>query len=122
MTSAVKASGATVEDPAGCFEAVFVPCGSPLFAATGSITFTSNGATFTATVAPGSTVEEFESFHAIDYSFDLQLDVNGGTRRFKHVTGSLSLRYVTGLQTGISCGADCGKIFDGGILTGSIER
>jgi len=30
--------------------------------------------------------------------------------------------YVTGLQRGISRGADCGKIFNGGILTGSIEH
>ena len=114
---------ASVEDPPGCFEDFFVPCNSsPRFAAAGSITFTSHGASFTGTVAAGSWVTESDSVHAISYSFGLQLDVSGGTRRFKNVTGSLSLSYTTGLMTGIGCGADCGKIFDGGTLTGSIER
>jgi hypothetical protein len=114
---------ASVEWPPDCFATFFVPCGSPKFAATGSITFTTgSGASFTGTVAPGSWVVENEAYFAIQYTFGLQLDVGGGTRRFKHMTGSLSLSYASGLQAGIGCGSDCGKIFDGGDLTGSVTH
>jgi hypothetical protein len=114
---------ASVEDPPGCFETNFIPCNSsPRFDVSGSITFTSHGASFTGTVAPGSWVTESDSVHAISYSFSLQLDVGGGTRRFKNIVGSLSLSYTSGLMTGIGCGTDCGKVFDGGTLTGTIEH
>jgi len=36
----------------------------------------------------------------IDYSFGLNLEVTGGTWRFKHATGSLSLAYNTHTQLG----------------------
>ena len=121
LTTNHEVLDASVEDPPGCFETNFVPCNSsPRFAVTGSITFTSHGASLTATTAPGSWVTESDSVHAISYQFGLQLDVSGGTRRFKNTSGSLSLSYTTGLMTGIGCGTDCGKIFDGGTLTGSV--
>jgi hypothetical protein len=53
LTTSHEVLDATVEWPAGCFATFFVPCKSPRFAATGSITFASKGASYTATVAPG---------------------------------------------------------------------
>jgi hypothetical protein len=111
---------ASVEWPAGCFATFFVPCNSPRFAAGGSITFTSKGASFTTTVAPGSWVVESEAYLSISYSFGLNLDITSGTRRFKHATGSLSLSYMTQLLLGIGCGPYCGQHLDDGTLTGSI--
>ncbi|HEX6700831.1 MAG TPA: hypothetical protein VF101_08885 [Gaiellaceae bacterium] len=115
---------ASVEDPPGCFETNFVPCNSsPRFVANGSITFTTNnGASFTGTVQPGSWVTGSDTVHVIQYNFGLDLAVTDGTRRFKHVTGSsLSLSYASVITIGApGCGTDCGKIFDGGTLTGSI--
>jgi hypothetical protein len=112
---------ASVESPAGCFETFFVPCNSPRFAATGSITFTSNGASLTTTVEPGSWVTESDAFFVIEYDFGLNLAVDGGTKRFKHATGSLSLSYAANNQLGgPGCGTDCGKSFDGGTLTGTV--
>ena len=125
VTTSHEVLDASVEDPPGCFEAFFVPCNSsPRFVATGSVTFTSNnGASFTGTVAPGSWVIESDTVHVIEYDFDLKLDVSGGTRRFKHVTGSLDLSYGSRIVIGApGCGTDCGKIFDGGTLTGTIEH
>jgi hypothetical protein len=112
---------ASVEDPPGCFETFFVPCNSPRFVVTGSITFTSKGASITGTVGPGSWVVESDAFSAIDYPFSLNLELGDGTKRFKHVTGSLSLSYNTEEMLR-GCGADCGKHFDGGTFTGTIEH
>ncbi|TML65879.1 MAG: hypothetical protein E6G22_01275 [Actinobacteria bacterium] len=112
---------ASVEAPAGCFAAFLVPCQSPRFAVTGSVTFTSDkGASITGTVAPGSWVVEADAFPSTGYTFDLTLELSGGTRRFKHLTGSLSLSYQSQDQIGIGCGFDCGKNLDFGTLTGSI--
>ena len=124
LTTNHEVLDASVEDPPGCFETFFVPCGSPEFVVTGSITFTSaNGASITGTVGPGSWVTENDTFHVVDYGFGLNLQLGDGTKRFKHVTGSLSLSYDSGVQLGgIGCGADCGKIFDGGTFTGTIEH
>jgi hypothetical protein len=115
---------ASVEWPAGCFAELFVPCNSPRFAVTGSVTFTSsNGASLTTTVGPGSWVVESDAYFVIEYDFGLDLDVTGGTKRFKHATGSLSLAYAARDQLGgIGCGTDCGKSFDGGTLTGTLEH
>jgi hypothetical protein len=115
---------ASVEWPPGCFAEFFVPCNSPRFAVTGSITFTSSkGASLTTAVAPGSWVVESDAYFVIEYDFGLSLDVTGGTKRFKSVTGSLSLSYSARNQLGgIGCGADCGKSFDGGTLTGTLQH
>ena len=121
----------SVEFPVDCFATNFEPCNSPEFVVTGSITFTTdNGASITTTVAPGSWVQESDTVHVIAYSFGLNLDVTGGTRRFKHATGSLSLDYRTHTQLGgVGCvhepvpGLDfevCGQHYDGGTLTGTI--
>jgi hypothetical protein len=112
----------SVEWPPGCFEEFFVPCNSPRFAVTGAMTFTSsNGASLTTTVGPGSWVVESDTVHVIEYDFGLNLAVTGGTKRFKHETGSLSLSYAARNQLGgIGCGLDCGKSFDGGTLTGTL--
>jgi hypothetical protein len=66
----------------------------------------------------------------IEHDFFLDLTVTGGTRRFKHETGSLSLDYRTHTQLGgFGCvvepipGLDfevCGKAYDGATLTGAI--
>jgi hypothetical protein len=123
LTTSHQVVDASVEWPADCFATFFVPCGSPRFAVNGSITFTSKGASFTGTVAPGSWVVESDAYFVIAYIFNLNLDISGGTKRFKHVAGSLSLSYTTQSQLGgIGCGPDCGKVFDEGTLTGSIHH
>jgi hypothetical protein len=75
---------------------------------------------------------EFDAQHLIEYSFELNLDVTGGTRRFKHVTGSLALAYDThGQLGGFGCVSEpipgvefevCGQHYDVGTLTGTIGR
>src|SRR5947207_15605223 len=42
LTTNHEVLDASVEDPPGCFETFFVPCNSPRFVVTGSVTFTSN--------------------------------------------------------------------------------
>jgi hypothetical protein len=122
---------ASVEGPTNCFATNFVPCNSPEFVATGSVTFTTDkGATITTTLASGSWVQESDTVHVIAYVFGLDLDVTGGTRRYKHASGSLSLSYTTHTQLGgFGCvgqpvpGLDfevCGQHYDGGTLTGTI--
>ena len=119
------------EFPDDCFATNFVPCNSPEFVVTGSITFTTDkGASLTTTVGPGSWVQESDTVHVIAYVFGLDLDVTGGTRRFKHATGSLALSYTTHTQLGgFGCvgepipGLDfevCGQHYDDGTLTGTI--
>jgi hypothetical protein len=131
LTTSHEVVDASVEWPADCFATFFVPCGSPKFAVAGSIAFTTDsGASLTTAVAPGSTVVESDTYKVMDYIFDLSLDVTGGTRRFKHATGSLSLDYATTVQIGgFGCisepipGLDyaiCGRHYDGGTLTGTI--
>jgi hypothetical protein len=121
----------SVEWPSDCFATNFVPCNSPKFAVTGSVAFTTDkGARITTTVAPGSWVIESDTVHVIEYDFGLDLNLTGGTRRFKHETGSLSLDYRTHTQLGgFGCvsepipGLDfevCGKAYDGANLTGTI--
>jgi hypothetical protein len=123
LTTSHDVLDASVEWPPGCFAEFFVPCNSPRFAATGSVTFTSKGASLTTTVEPGSWVVESDTVHVIEYDFGLNLAVTDGTKRFKHVTGSLSLSYAARNQLGgIGCGTDCGKSFDGGTLTGTLEH
>ena len=85
------------------------------------MTFTSHkGASITGTVARGSSVVEADAFPVTGCTFDLTLDLSGGTRRVKQVTGSLSLSYQSQDQIGIGCGLDCGKNLDYGTLTGTI--
>jgi hypothetical protein len=122
---------ASNEFPVDCFATNFVPCNSPQFVAGGSITFTTDkGATITTTIAPGSWVQESDTVFVIAYVFELNLDVTGGTRRYKHASGSLSLSYRTHtILGGFGCihepipGLDfeiCGQHYDGGTLTGTI--
>jgi hypothetical protein len=132
LTTSHEVVDATVEWPEDCFATGFVPCNSPKFAVTGSITFTGDkGESLTTTVAPGSWVVESDTFHVIEYPFGLNLDVSGGTRRLKHATGSLQLAYDThvtfggiGACVGVPIpGLDyeiCGEHYDGGTLTGTI--
>jgi hypothetical protein len=122
---------ATTEFPTNCFATNFEPCNSPEFVATGSVTFTTDkGATITTTLAPGSWVQESDTNSVIAYVFGLELDVTGGTRRYKHATGSLTLSYTTHVTLGgFGCihepipGLDfeiCGQHYDAGTLTGTI--
>jgi hypothetical protein len=132
LTTAHEVLDATVESPENCFATGFVPCNSPRFAVTGSITFTDDkGGSFTTTVGPGSWVVESDTTFVIDYSFDLNLVLDGGTRRFKHLSGSsLSLSYRSHVVLGgFGCihepipGLDfeiCGHHYDSGTLTGTI--
>jgi hypothetical protein len=121
----------SVEFPVDCFATNFEPCNSPEFVVTGSVTFTTDkGASITTTVAPGSWVQESDTNFVIAYVFGLNLDVTGGTHRYKHASGSLMLSYTTHVVLGgFGCihepipGLDfeiCGQHYDGGTLTGTI--
>jgi hypothetical protein len=121
----------SVEGPTNCFATNFEPCNSPEFVATGSVTFTTDkGASITTRVASGSWVQESDTNFVIAYVFGLNLDVTGGTRKFKHASGSLALSYTTHVTLGgFGCihepipGLDfeiCGVHYDGGTLTGTI--
>lgn len=122
------------ESPAGCYTSGFRPCASPTFAVTGSITFTGDhGASFTTTVDPGSGVTAFENNEIVSHTFDLGLTITGGTKRYRHATGSLSLSYEThNWYGGFGCigvfNPDlpelevCNVHYDSGTLTGTIGR
>ena len=122
---------ATNEFPTNCFATNFEPCNSPEFVATGSITFTTDkGASIRTTIGPGSWVQESDTNFVIAYVFGLNLDVTGGTHRYKPASGSLTLSYTTHVTLGgFGCihepipGLDfeiCGQHYDGGTLTGTI--
>lgn len=122
----------TSESPAGCYTSGFRPCSSPTFAVSGSITFTDDhGASFTATLDPGSGGTAFENNEIVSYTFDLGLTITGGTKRYRHVTGSHSLSYEThNWYGGFGCGSNpelpdleaCNVHYDSGTLTGTIGR
>lgn len=133
LTTAHEVLDASVEWPEDCWASGFVPCNSPRFAVSGSITFSPDkGGSLTTSVDPGSWVVESDTVHVIEDTFQLNLDVSGGTRRFKHATGSLELAYDSHVQLGgFGCvsepipGLDfevCGEHYDAGTLTGTFGR
>lgn len=82
----------------------------------GAFTFSGRGGSFTA--SGSGTGVTFTSAHTDDYTFDLSLTIDGGTGRYRHATGSLSVHLLADAflqdQTESSRGTIDGSITIGG--------
>jgi hypothetical protein len=93
-------------------------CGVPSdpYPVDGTFTFSGRGGSFTAS-GTGTGVT-FTSAHTDDYTFDLDLAIGGGTGRYRHATGSLSLELFADVlfldETEGSSGTIDGSITIGG--------
>lgn len=97
------------------------------FAPTGVLTISLRQGSFSGAVISGSTAELRMPSHFVEIDVHLQLDVSGGTSRFRHAHGVLTLDYTSLTQMGgPGClppgeGGDCGVAVDRGTLTGTLQ-
>lgn len=93
-------------------------CGPVCAAVAGSLTFATHGGRFTATVQPGGVVamEEIASHSFRD--FTLVLRITGGTGRYSHASGLLTLTYSSVWTHTFVNGVAVDKIEDTGTLVG----
>jgi hypothetical protein len=96
-------------------------CGPVCAGLTGSMTFSTRTGSFTGTVQPGSVVsmEDIASHSFRD--FRVQLKVVGGTGRYAHARGRLSLTYSSVWTHDWEGGVPVDAIADAGTLVGTIR-
>lgn len=116
---------------AGAYNLTSCTLGPSCAPATGTVTFTLNGGSFTAEVQPGSLVTALQVTASHEsYVFDpLVLSITSGTHAYARAHGTLSLYYDTTRftqeldpVTGGYCSTPTCPILDGGTLAGEIAR
>jgi hypothetical protein len=93
-------------------------CGPVCADVTGTITFTTERASFTAEVQPGSLVQLDDIASHSTRTFSLDLEIVDGTGRYLHAGGRLSLDYVSVWTHTVVNGVPVNEIDDTGTLAG----
>ena len=96
-------------------------CGPLCAAVTGSITFSTRSGDITAAVQPGGIVSMDDIPSHSFRNFSLELLIVGGTRRFEHMRGRLSVSYESVWTHQFVNGVFVDEIVDTGTLTGTIR-
>jgi hypothetical protein len=102
--------------PAACSSVPF--SASPPFPVAGTVRFAARGGEFVTGVLTGSTGYSIDLVHSTDYSFELEVAITSGTRRFSQLSGTLKVLYGTSFTTSLGC--PCAPS-DFGTLTGSLS-
>jgi hypothetical protein len=111
-----------IDPPTVCFI-----CGeAERFSVSGDLTFMFPNGSFTAEVQSGSQAALLLPSHFVELDFQLVLSVTGGSRRYQHASGDLTLAYRSLTQEGgpgclpVDSGGTCGLPFDDGALSGTL--
>jgi hypothetical protein len=97
-----------------------VECGPLCAPVTGTIELETRRGTVTTSVAAGGFVTVLSIASGTTYTFELALEIDGGTRSYSHASGTLELTYSS-LQPTNQPECPC-AVVDNGTLTGQISR